>query len=414
MRLMHDAFLDDICANPEDDTPRLVYADWLDEQGDEDRAEFIRAQVRAWRLPDGEEKWELEARALQLLDTYREVWFGGEEFDNCEYDIKRGFVSGVAVDVAWMLKHRDWPRQPATDRYLDVSNASAHELVHLAACPGLPRTQSLSIGPVEDTRALTKLLQGAGLPGLEHLFLHDFSAPEPLLGWLVDAPPPGVVRLSLRNVGLDSLLWFATSPLLPRLTALDLSSNPLGSSLAVLGDGNLSSLQVLRLGTVNLEQSGLDALLSNPTLSGLTELTLPGVGLDNLVATSLADALHRNPCAFPNLTVLSLGRHGITADGCQRLAPYLANCPLRNLDLRRNHIGHHGLRALIESGALDCLDTLDLTGCSLDDEAARILIESNIRPKRLSLFGNHISDTGQRLLRERFSNAGCLDDDIPF
>ena len=31
--------------NPDDDTVRLVYADFLDEQGDADRAEFIRAQV---------------------------------------------------------------------------------------------------------------------------------------------------------------------------------------------------------------------------------------------------------------------------------------------------------------------------------------------------------------------------------
>jgi uncharacterized protein (TIGR02996 family) len=40
----HPGFLADIVANPADDTPRLVYADWLDEHGDGDRAEFIRVQ----------------------------------------------------------------------------------------------------------------------------------------------------------------------------------------------------------------------------------------------------------------------------------------------------------------------------------------------------------------------------------
>lgn len=43
----HDAFLADIVAHPGDDTPRLVYADWLEEQGDPAslaRAEFIRVQ----------------------------------------------------------------------------------------------------------------------------------------------------------------------------------------------------------------------------------------------------------------------------------------------------------------------------------------------------------------------------------
>jgi uncharacterized protein (TIGR02996 family) len=38
------ALLADILEYPEDDTPRLIYADWLDEHGEADRAEFIRVQ----------------------------------------------------------------------------------------------------------------------------------------------------------------------------------------------------------------------------------------------------------------------------------------------------------------------------------------------------------------------------------
>lgn len=40
-------FLDMIRAHPDDDGPRLVYADWLDEHGECDRAEFIRASITA-------------------------------------------------------------------------------------------------------------------------------------------------------------------------------------------------------------------------------------------------------------------------------------------------------------------------------------------------------------------------------
>lgn len=36
-----------VVAAPDDDLPRLVYADWLDEHGDGERAEFIRLQVAA-------------------------------------------------------------------------------------------------------------------------------------------------------------------------------------------------------------------------------------------------------------------------------------------------------------------------------------------------------------------------------
>jgi uncharacterized protein (TIGR02996 family) len=40
------AFLAAIIVEPDDDLPRLVYADWLDEHGEPERAEFIRVQCR--------------------------------------------------------------------------------------------------------------------------------------------------------------------------------------------------------------------------------------------------------------------------------------------------------------------------------------------------------------------------------
>ena len=43
-----DAFLDAIFDNPDDDTPRLVYADWLQEHGQENYAQFIRLQCADW------------------------------------------------------------------------------------------------------------------------------------------------------------------------------------------------------------------------------------------------------------------------------------------------------------------------------------------------------------------------------
>lgn len=47
------ALLAAIIAHPAEDTPRLVYADWLDENGQHERAEFIRVQVELSRGPDG-------------------------------------------------------------------------------------------------------------------------------------------------------------------------------------------------------------------------------------------------------------------------------------------------------------------------------------------------------------------------
>jgi uncharacterized protein (TIGR02996 family) len=47
-----DAFLQAILSSPDDDTPRLAYADWLEEHGRSERAAFIRVQCQLARLPD--------------------------------------------------------------------------------------------------------------------------------------------------------------------------------------------------------------------------------------------------------------------------------------------------------------------------------------------------------------------------
>lgn len=46
------AFLAAISAEPADDTVRLAFADWLQENGEGERAEFVRVQVELAKLPD--------------------------------------------------------------------------------------------------------------------------------------------------------------------------------------------------------------------------------------------------------------------------------------------------------------------------------------------------------------------------
>src|SRR5262245_20074727 len=71
-----DAFLADVLEHPDEDAPRLVYADWLDEHGDEadrDRAELIRVQCQLARGDlDEARRNELTAREGALLRTYQE------------------------------------------------------------------------------------------------------------------------------------------------------------------------------------------------------------------------------------------------------------------------------------------------------------------------------------------------------
>ena len=70
-----DAFLAAVAEAPEDDAPRLVFADWLEENGQPERAELIRLQCRlaatdrydAARRP-------LARRERELLDRFGKRW----------------------------------------------------------------------------------------------------------------------------------------------------------------------------------------------------------------------------------------------------------------------------------------------------------------------------------------------------
>src|SRR4051812_3894228 len=47
-----EALIAAVCDDPDDDVPRLVYADWLDEHGRPEYAELIRVTVRVERVSD--------------------------------------------------------------------------------------------------------------------------------------------------------------------------------------------------------------------------------------------------------------------------------------------------------------------------------------------------------------------------
>jgi uncharacterized protein (TIGR02996 family) len=100
------ALLAAIAARPDDDTPRLVYADWLDDHGDADRAEFIRLQCRlAQGGPDdpaaAERADELQERHLARLLA------GLPKALGLRWDLRRGFPERLAAEVARLMERYD-------------------------------------------------------------------------------------------------------------------------------------------------------------------------------------------------------------------------------------------------------------------------------------------------------------------
>jgi uncharacterized protein (TIGR02996 family) len=81
-----DAFLQAIIELP-DDTPRVVYADWLEDHRQPDWAAFVRVQCELARLPDAlradSRREELEARERELLARRESQWLGPLHSPSC-------------------------------------------------------------------------------------------------------------------------------------------------------------------------------------------------------------------------------------------------------------------------------------------------------------------------------------------
>jgi len=90
-------FVRAIRARPGDDTPRLIYADWLSEQGQDARAEFITVDCALAQLAELDPSFDrLEDRRFELLLAHESKWLGG--LRRCtEWFFRRGFVDEVQL-----------------------------------------------------------------------------------------------------------------------------------------------------------------------------------------------------------------------------------------------------------------------------------------------------------------------------
>lgn len=89
--------LQTILADPDDLDARLVYADWLDQQGDP-RGELIRYQIAAKGVPEGDpRRRELEERIRALLQTHEATWIAPLPVPVVSWAFGCGFIEEVQV-----------------------------------------------------------------------------------------------------------------------------------------------------------------------------------------------------------------------------------------------------------------------------------------------------------------------------
>src|SRR5262245_51105112 len=118
-----DAFLQAILEQPDDDTVRLIYADWLEEQGNP-RGEFIRVQCALARLPtDDPRRAELEAREATLLAAHRDAWLAPVREIGTEWEFRRGFVEQLTISAPSVLANAEALFALAPVRHMRVTHA---------------------------------------------------------------------------------------------------------------------------------------------------------------------------------------------------------------------------------------------------------------------------------------------------
>jgi len=191
-------FLAAVAARPDDDLPRLIFADWLDEHGDAERAEFIRLQCSAARgnFDDGPRGAALEAlHRREWLADLPEVYYA---------EFRRGFVEHIVLHATTFL-------------------ASGANL--------LRRTPVRSVALVGAGKVLERILNSSLLDGLSGLHLSNAFLGDEGLARLADASclrRLRTLRLARTGTGDAGVTALARSPHLSRLRSLVLYGNAIG------------------------------------------------------------------------------------------------------------------------------------------------------------------------------------------
>jgi uncharacterized protein (TIGR02996 family) len=167
-------FLRAIAADPDDDAPRLVYADWLEESGEPSRvarAELIRFQVAAARARPDDPKAP-EAMPSHLVQSWIPTWdYSLPQIPNCKWGpYRRGFIDEVSLQPVIFYLHGARIRAAIPLRRVRLLHATGNEV--------------------------SRLLTGADIRAVPELFVDGGSAIDHALSVLaIDGPWPALRRL---------------------------------------------------------------------------------------------------------------------------------------------------------------------------------------------------------------------------
>jgi len=375
--------LEGVLDDPDDDAIRLVFADWLEEHRQEERAEFIRLQIQLDRMPwEDHRRGVCEIRAQRLLAAHRDEWERPlPAWARGAVIFHRGFAEELSVLASQWLEGSHELLRVAPIQWLHLRSPEFC-LKELAVSDSLAKITSLNlyhnrIGP----DGMRLLIGSPFLTRLRTLFLTGNGIGEEGAAALVNSQcVRGIRGLSLReNVLANGGGIRVASGMWDSLQWLNLSENGIGNStLRALADSrHLGELFSLDLASNMIEPSGL-AMLTCAKMDRLTEL--------NLSANFIAD------------------------DGVKILAHWKRPRPWSALRLWSNAIGDAGAIELATSPLMVGIRALDLSGNRISDAGTHALAESPYLESvyKLDLRENRLSELGRREIRSKFGDRVSL------
>jgi uncharacterized protein (TIGR02996 family) len=314
-----DAFVQAIIESPDDDTPRVIFADWLEDHGQPERAGFIRSQIERQHL-SARDPWEmvLDERELSLLVRFAQPWFAPPSDWNVGSNVlvRRGFPELLNVDAKSLLECADdvFARWPITRLLLTDQRGMALLARQLAQSPFFARIRDLGLYRLFVGREIkTILLSSPHLANLVRLHAGSNQLGDEGLRELARLPSlAGLRELDVSNNEITDtgLLDLTNCTYLRDVRSLCLSDNRIGVNavISLLESANWPALVDLSLWSTALDDDGLAQLAHSPGLARLTGLNLN----NNFIADRGIEALAGSPHAV-NLRSLSLAFNRITS-----------------------------------------------------------------------------------------------------
>jgi uncharacterized protein (TIGR02996 family) len=420
------ALIEAIRRHPDEDTPRLVLADWYEENGDAARGEFIRVQCELARLDPISDRYpELHVRQLQMLAEHERDWLGEWADRLVRWEFRRGMLDEVTVQPepfcrdgaalfrdhpVWRVAFVDDTGESLAPRAIrDVLSQPHSRLIRAidaAACRPGEEASAMFGGEIRTNAWLSELAGATALDQLRELSLY------------------GGTRSGRDDIHLKVWKRFCAAKHLRGLTHLDLSNRYDSHTHAaawetvfgaLAGATFASTLRSLRCEACYTEPGAL-AHLTRGRFARLEALTVGGPGIGVSISAVLPAVLDRD--VLPALRELTIpyGRHladvadhpgwgrleriGLDGSDDHRERSSERNAPIWRAFFRSPHVRPTAF-------VLESPGYYDPEAVGLWDELAGAAWFGNLRELKVGLFDRSCAPLVERAL-ERFPQVRSL------